>query len=308
MVGYDKVANLARNAGISSVKATPAMALGAYDATPMEMASAYTVFTNGGQRITPIMVKSVRDSGGDVMENYESQKTQVLDPRVAYVVTSMMQGVMNNGTAAVVRARGFTAPAAGKTGSSHDAWFAGFTSNLLCIVWVGYDDYSDIKLSGAMLAAPIWAEFMKRAIALPNYSDVKGFTPPSGVVTLSIDKITGQIATPACPEDYVMTFIEGTQPTQTCEQATADHRNIFQKLFGLEAKPAPPPAVSNPAAFTGQARAPDGNHAPEPAQQTGENKPKKKGLWERNCGGKEDDAKEKEKEKKPLNPGAGFGP
>src|SRR2546423_203138 len=148
MVGYDKVANLARNAGISSVKATPAMALGAYDATPMEMASAYTVFTNGGQRITPIMVKSVRDSGGDVMENYEAQKAQVLDPRVAYVVTSMMQGVMNNGTAAVVRARGFTAPAAGKTGSSHDAWFAGLTSNLLCIVWVGDDDYSDIKLSG----------------------------------------------------------------------------------------------------------------------------------------------------------------
>ena len=105
-----------------------------------------------------------------------------------------------------------------------------------------------------------------------------------------------------------MTFIEGTQPTQTCEQATADHRNIFQKLFGLEAKPAPPPAVSNPAAVSGQARAPDGNHAPEPAQQTGENKPKKKGFWERIFGGKEDDAKEKEKEKKPISPGAGFGP
>src|SRR5947207_7152150 len=245
MVGYDKVANLARNAGISSVKATPAMALGAYDATPMEMASAYTVFTNGGQRITPIMVKSVRDSGGDVMENYESQKTQVLDPRVAYVVTAMLQGVMNNGTASVVRGRGFSAPAAGKTGSSHDAWFAGFTSNLLCIVWVGYDDYTDIKLSGAVLAAPIWAEFMKRAIALPNYSDVKPFSPPSGVVQLSIDKTTNTIATPAFPNDYVMAFIEGTQPTQTCEQSASDHRNIFQMIFGLESKPNSPPVVSN---------------------------------------------------------------
>src|SRR5205807_1505138 len=159
-----------------------------------------------------------------------------------------------------------------------------------------------------MLAAPIWAEFMKRAIALPNYSDVKGFTPPSGVVTLSIDKVTGQIATPACPEDYVMTFIEGTQPTQTCEQATADHRNIFQKLFGLEAKPIPPGPVSNPTAVSGQAPAPDGNHASEPAQQAGQNKPKKKGFWERIFGGKADEGKEKEKDKKPFAPGAGFGP
>jgi len=89
----------------------------------------------------------------------------VLDPRVAYVVTDMMQGVINNGTAAGpagVRARKFTAPAAGKTGSSHDGWFAGFTSNLLCIIWVGYDDYSDIHLSGSAIALPIWTEFMKR--------------------------------------------------------------------------------------------------------------------------------------------------
>ena len=308
MVGYDKVANLARSAGISSVKATPAMALGAYDATPMEVASAYTVFTNNGERVTPIMVKSVRDPTGEVIENYQPQRTQIIDPRVAYVITSMMQGVMNNGTAAGVRARGFTAPAAGKTGSSHDAWFAGFTSNLLCIIWVGYDDYSDIKLSGAVLAAPIWTEFMKRAIALPNYSDVKPFSPPSGVVTLSIDKITNQIATPACPDDYTMTFIEGTQPTQTCEQATADHRNVFQKLFGLEPKPNPPPVVSNPAVVSAQPPAPSGNHAPDSVQPESQNKPKKKGFWERIFGGKADEDKSKEKEKKPVAPGTGSGP
>src|SRR5437588_5385704 len=120
MVGYDKVANLARIAGISSVKATPAMALGSYDATPLEMASAYTVFSNNGQRITPIMIRSVRAAAGDILDNYEPQKAQVLDPRVAYVITDMLQGVINNGTAAGpggVRAGKFTAPAAGKTGS-----------------------------------------------------------------------------------------------------------------------------------------------------------------------------------------------
>lgn len=295
MVGYDKVANLARSAGISSVQPTPAMALGAYDASPMEMAGAYTVFANGGQRITPIMVKSVRDASGNVIQNYEPQKTQILDPRVAYVVQTMMQGVMNNGTAAVVRARGFTAPAAGKTGSSHDAWFAGFTSNLLCIVWVGYDDYSNITLSGAVLAAPIWTEFMKRAVALPNYSDVKPFSAPAGVVQLSIDKITNQIATPACPDDYVMAFIEGTQPTQTCEQATADHRNFFQKVFGMEPKPAPPGPVSNPSVTPSQPVRPQVAANSEPVEpQNGQNKGKKKGFFGRIVGAiKGDNSKDK---------------
>jgi penicillin-binding protein 1B len=176
-VGYDKVADLARSAGIASVKATPAMALGAYDATPVDMTAAYTSFANGGLRLSPVFVSSVRNSKGDVVLNFGSEKNQVLDPRVAFVMTNMLEGVMNFGTAAGVRTRGFTSPAAGKTGSSHDGWFAGYTSNLLCIVWVGYDDYSDLRLSGAQTAAPIWAEFMKKAVALPTYADVKPFRP-----------------------------------------------------------------------------------------------------------------------------------
>jgi penicillin-binding protein 1B len=297
MVGYDKVASLAKSAGIVSVKATPAMALGAYDATPLEMAGAYTVFTNGGQRVTPTLLRSVRDANGDIVDNFEPQKTQILDPKVAYVITAMMQGVMNNGTASVVRGRGFTAPAAGKTGSSHDGWFAGFTSNLLCIVWVGYDDYSDIHLSGASIAAPIWAEFMKRALARPNYSDFKPFSPPAGVVQLSIDKATGQIATPACPDDYVMSFIDGTQPTETCEQGTADHRNVFQKLFGMEPKPAPPPAVSNPKIILPSSSPAATNAAQDNGQPPGAEKPKKKGFWGRLFGGSGDKGDNREKDR-----------
>ena len=102
----------------------------------------------------------------------------MLDPRVAYVLTTMMQSVIDSGTGYPVRARGFAAPAAGKTGTSHDAWFAGYTSNLLCIVWVGNDDYTDIKLAGGAAAAPIWAEFMKRAVKVPQYSDTKNFSAP----------------------------------------------------------------------------------------------------------------------------------
>jgi penicillin-binding protein 1B len=248
-VGYDKVAALARSAGIKSVRATPAMAIGSYDATPMEMAGAYTVFANNGTRISPIFVTSVRDAKGDIIQDFNTDSRQVLDPRVAYVITKMMEGVMNYGTAAAVRGRdGFSAPAAGKTGTSHDGWFAGYTTNLLCIVWIGYDDYSDLKLEGSRTAAPIWSQFMKRAIALPQYKDgVKPFSPPPGVVEVSLDKVTNYLATPVCPNDYPAAFIAGTEPSQTCEMTAGDQRSFFQKLFGVVPKPPAPPAGVNPA-------------------------------------------------------------
>jgi len=243
-VGYDKVADLAKAAGITSVKATPAMALGAYEATPLDMTSAYTVFANGGIHLSPVLVNSVRNTKGDVVIDFNSEKRQVLDPRVAFVTTNMMESVINNGLAvSAVRGRGFSAPAAGKTGSSHDGWFAGYTSNLLCIVWVGYDDYSDLRLSGAQTAAPIWTEFMKKAVALPQYSDVKPFTQPAGVVDVQLDKQTNLLATPACPETYSSAFIAGTEPSQTCDQGTGV-RGFFSRIFGLGGEKAlpPPPA------------------------------------------------------------------
>lgn len=243
-VGYDKVADLARAAGIASVKATPAMALGAYDATPVDMTAAYTTFANGGVRLSPIYVDSVRSSKGDVVMNFSTDKKQVLDPRVAYIMTNMMEGVLNFGTAFPVRARGFTAPAAGKTGSSHDGWFAGYTSNLLCIVWVGYDDYSDIRLSGALTAAPIWAEFMKKAVTLPGYSDVKSFSQPEGVVDVQLDKITNRLATPSCPETYTIAFVAGTEPRDTCDQA-AGVSGFFTRMFGGNSEKVLPP-TGNP--------------------------------------------------------------
>src|SRR5260221_1313924 len=217
-VGYDKVADLARSAGIASVKATPAMALGAYDATPIDMTAAYTSFANGGMRLSPVFGNLVRKGTGDLVLNFGTEKKQVLDPRIAFLMTNMLEGVVNFGTAFGVRSGGFTAPAAGKTGSSHDGWFAGYTSNLLCIVWVGYDDYSDIRLSGAQTAAPIWGEVMKEAVTLPWYSDVKSFPQPEGVVDVQLDKITNRLATPSCPDDYTIAFVAGTEPHETCDQ------------------------------------------------------------------------------------------
>jgi membrane peptidoglycan carboxypeptidase len=155
--------------------------------------------------LSPILVNSVRNGKGDVIANFKHRSAAGAGPAIAYVMTNMMEGVINNGLGyTAVRLRGFTPPAAGKTGSSHDGWFAGYTSNLLCIVWVGYDDYSDLRLSGAMTAAPIWAEFMKKAALLPQYADMKGFSQPTGVVDVQLDKATNRLATPTCPDDYVV--------------------------------------------------------------------------------------------------------
>jgi penicillin-binding protein 1B len=240
LVGFDRVAALARDAGVKSARGTPAMAIGAYGATPLEMAGAYTIFANRGLHLDPWMVASARSPSGDVISDYSPTSRQVLDPRVAYLTTSMLENVLSGvGTGAAVRSQGFYAPAAGKTGSSHDAWFAGYTTNLLCIVWVGNDDYTDIKIHGALAAGPIWGEFMKRAVQLPQYSDTHEFNVPDGVQIVPIDKTTNLPADPSCMSDtYNAAFLDGTVPTQTCSHPNTDKRNFIQKIFGLgEKKP-----------------------------------------------------------------------
>jgi penicillin-binding protein 1B len=282
MVGFNNVASLARDAGIKSARATPAVALGAYDATPLDMAGAYTVFANRGVKIDPWMLAAVRSSSGDVMTDYSPDSKPILDPRVAYLTTSLMQNVVNSGTGFEVRRRGFNAPAAGKTGTSHDAWFAGFTSNLICIVWIGNDDYTDVKLAGSAAAAPLWAEFMKRAVQLPQYSDTHDFAAPAGVIQVRIDKATNLLSNDSCPDSYNVAFLEGTAPTDTCDHANGDQRSLFQKLFGLGEKPASPITVNGQPAALPPAQ-PTGPGAAEPnansADNTADPSKKKKGFF-----------------------------
>ena len=232
LVGFDRVAALAREAGVKSARGTPSVAIGSYDATPLDMAGAYTVFANGGLHLDPWMLASVRTPTGDVITDYTPTSKQLLDPRVAFLTTDMLENTINHGTGAGTRLLGFTSPAAGKTGTDHDAWFAGYTSNLLCIVWVGNDDYTDIKIQGADAAAPIWAVFMKNAVLLPQYSDTHYFSAPSGVEMVNIDRTTNLLSDEACPDGVDIAFLDGTAPTDTCDHPP-DKRNILQKLFGL---------------------------------------------------------------------------
>lgn len=253
MIGYGRVVDMARQLALDvDIQPTPAVALGSYDMTPLGVAAGYTVFANGGMRAEPVLIDRVIDFQGGVIERNPIQTHQVLDPRVAYQVTTLLEDVIDHGTGASVRARGFIGPAAGKTGTSRDGWFAGYTSNLLCVVWVGFDDYRELGLSGAAAAAPAWTEFMKRATALPAYKELTDFVAPAGVSVVDIDPTSLELATPACPSTRKEVFIAGTEP-EFCELhggrmlSQTPPASWLSRIFGgdkTKSDDAPPPSVA----------------------------------------------------------------
>ncbi len=258
MIGYQRVVDLSRQMGLgNNIMATPAVALGAYEMTPVDVAAGYTAFATIGTRAEPLYLRSVVSAGGKLEESDSVRTRPVLDPRVAFLTTSIMQDVINRGTGASVRSLGFTAPAAGKTGTSRDGWFAGFTSNLLCVVWIGFDDNRDLGLSGSQTAAPIWAEFMKRAVTLPAYVGPQDFTAPPGVIQEAIDPQSGLLAASACPQSVQEYFIAGTEPTQFCGGASAQSAqgSWLSHLFGKNSNP-PPPAPNSPPSASNNPNAP----------------------------------------------------
>ena len=218
MVGYDAVVEMANRAGMNyKIHPTPSVALGSYEITPLEAAGAYTIFANRGDYVKPTFLKLVRTQDGKVLYKDKPEPKHVLDSRVAFLMTSMMEEVLRSGTAGGVRAKyGFNVPAAGKTGTSRDGWFAGYTSELLCVVWVGFDDNKDLDLEGAHSAAPIWMEFMKRALQYREYRDTKPFLAPDGIVSIDIDPLSGMPATPSCPTTRKEVYIAGTEPVGVC--------------------------------------------------------------------------------------------
>jgi penicillin-binding protein 1B len=269
------------------------------------MAGAYSVFANNGVHLTPWMLASVRNANGDIVSDFSPEAKQVMDPRAAYLTQSLLEGAINYGTAAgAVRGHGFTAPAAGKTGTSHDAWFAGYTSNLICIIWVGNDDYTDIKIEGAHAAAPIWTEFMKHAILLPQYSDVKPFVAPEGVTVAHIDKPTSLLVDSTCPSNgFYVGFLDGTAPVNTCSQMGENPQNFIQKIFGIGGNKSStpdataPPTTGAPIVRQAPNTPPDGN-APDTTQQPAQQK--KKNFFQKIFGGGKD--KDKDKQPQPSPP------
>jgi penicillin-binding protein 1B len=274
MIGYENVAALARSAGIVNARGTPSVAIGTYNATPIDIAGAYTVFANNGVHLKPWMLASVRNANGDIVADFAPEAKQILDARVAFLTQSLLQGVVTYGTGAGVHAHGFNAPISGKTGTSHDAWFAGYSSNLLCVIWIGNDDYTDIKIQGADAAAPIWADFMQRAQKLAQYSDMKPFVAPSGVSVIPVDRNTWLPADASCPQDYDYAFLDGTIPTSTCSRMGENPQTVMQGLF-----PSGAPS-SNIAPAPNSPQTPASSQPESPAQPE-----KKKNIFQKIFGG-----------------------
>ena len=216
--GYDHIASLWKSLGVGNPpKPYPSITLGVFEATPYEIAMAYTLFPNGGI-VRPLKnVLHILKGGVNVTKKAVGESRRVARPETAFLVTNMMRSVLNEGTAAGARAAGFTLDAAGKTGTTNDlrdAWFAGFTPELLTVVWVGFDDNQPVGLSGAQAALPIWTQFMKGALA--GRASVP-FDVPENISFVEICAESGKLAGPACPKTFSESFIAGTEPTQACE-------------------------------------------------------------------------------------------
>ncbi|MGB8507086.1 MAG: PBP1A family penicillin-binding protein, partial [Pyrinomonadaceae bacterium] len=199
--GLTRVAALAENLGLPRPESYPSLALGTTEATPLEVAAAYATFANGGRFVNPHPVARTEDAGqvstGDAMTQ-SSLAPQVLKPSTSYMLTDMLAGVIDEGTARAARGAVKGTALAGKTGTSRDGWFAGYTPNLVCVVWVGFDDGEELNLTGAESALPVWTEFVKGAVTLRPELGGERFLRPDGVTTVEVDPETGALASEAC--------------------------------------------------------------------------------------------------------------
>lgn len=216
-VGYQHVASLWRHVKPGfEARAYPSIALGVFEATPLDMAEAYTIFPNLGE-VRPLRAVSRLEVDRSTLPLPDMGRArQVAQPGPTFLVTNMMRSVLTEGTGAGARAAGFTLDAAGKSGTTNDlrdAWFVGFTPELLTVVWVGLDDNTPVGLSGSQAALPIWTQFMKRALAGHKS---QAFPVPEGVTFVDIDKDTGQRAGPFCERVMNEAFVVGTEPNTLC--------------------------------------------------------------------------------------------
>ncbi len=221
-VGLEPARQMAVRLGFtSSLPAYPSLALGAAEVTPLEVAFAYSTLANQGISTRLETIHWITSRTGKIIEQHQMTVEQRVHPDDAYVLTHLLEGVMKQGTGAGARRRGFVRPAAGKTGTTNDygdAWFAGYTPDLLTVVWVGFDRRASLDLSGAQAALPIWTAFMKRATGGMPITD---FSSPPGVTLVAIDQQTGLRATPHCSNVMQEAFPKGQEPILSCPYHTS---------------------------------------------------------------------------------------
>ena len=218
-VGIDEAILYARKLGIKSQLAPYlSLALGSSDMTLVELTSAYGVFANHGVRLEPSAILMITDSTGRVLYSNDAVPKQAIKPDTAYLITNLLRGVIERGTA--WKARELGRPAAGKTGTTndyHDAWFIGYTPSITAGVWIGYDDHRSIgpKETGSRAALPIWLDFMKKAM---KDAEPEDFAVPDGIIFKQIDPRTGLLSTEHCAQSIREAFLPGTEPRKYCDE------------------------------------------------------------------------------------------
>jgi membrane carboxypeptidase/penicillin-binding protein len=209
------------------------ISIGSGEVTLLEMASVYAVFADGGVVRAPYAIEAVVDSSGKVIYQHSPRQKRLMSRAVAYIMTGALRGVLQYGTGKSAARMGLDFPAAGKTGTTEDyrdAYFIGYTRQLVGGIWVGFDQPQDIGLPGADAALPAWVHFMRDSVRQPQL----GFgPPPPGITMVTIDPTTGGLATPSCPRVATLPFLSGTEPTQTCRL----HGGIFAASTPTSANP-----------------------------------------------------------------------
>src|SRR5215212_7320344 len=212
--GLARIANLATRFGLPKPERYPALALGTEEVTPLQLASAYAAFVNQGRRVDPKAITSV----GDPPATHAAPVAvdQVVSPTTAYMITNMLQGVIERGTARKARGGVRGTAIAGKTGTSRDGWFVGYSPNLVCVVWIGFDDNKQLGLTGAEAALPAWVDFMNDAVALRPDLGGENFECPEGIKFVEIDAGTGLRSTVTCPVRELIAVTERMAPNMEC--------------------------------------------------------------------------------------------
>jgi membrane carboxypeptidase/penicillin-binding protein len=223
-IGQSTVINYARRMGIKShLMPYMSIALGSFEVTLLELTSAIGTLPASGIRVEPMAITRIEARDGRILETNRPRKSEAISAQTAYVVTSMLESVVDFGTAQAIRARGITRHLAGKTGTTNDytdAWFIGFSPDLITGVWVGFDEKRNMgkKETGARVALPIWIDFM--TAALEATAD-RPFPEPHGIVHREICEETGLLATSECPATRMEVFISGTETLRYCDKHRA---------------------------------------------------------------------------------------
>jgi membrane carboxypeptidase/penicillin-binding protein len=317
-VGIDKTVAYAQRLGVGSLPSVPSLALGSGEVTLESLTSAYAVFASGGVRRPAIFVRRVEDADGQVLYTTPVQEERVITEQSAFLMSQMLQDVINSGTAWKARELGFRLPAAGKTGTTndyHDAWFVGYTPSVVTGVWVGFDQPQPIIASGyaADVAVPLWASFMKEAT---KDDEAEWFRTPENIVGVAVCRLSGRRPADGCEHAtlvktdgstetkstiYTEYFVRGTEPHDTCPYHVG--RSIFGRMagwFGASPNVAPDRAYDIAAPVAQEATAAPDRPAPATEEVDKPKEEKKRGFWSRIFGRRDKPDEKKEKKPKPF--------